>query len=77
VSQATIDRTICVSGWTATVRPPESYTEQIKRLEAGSGGVVAYEGVTYSVHGFNLADPTISHYELDHLLSVGARRRSG
>jgi hypothetical protein len=70
VTQATIDRTICVSGWTATVRPPESYTEQIKRLEAGSGGTVAYAGVTYPVHGFNLADSTISHYELDHLVPL-------
>jgi hypothetical protein len=30
VTQATIDRTICVRGWTDTVRPPESVTEQEK-----------------------------------------------
>src|ERR1700751_1081179 len=30
VTQATIHQTICTSGWTATVRPPESYTEQLK-----------------------------------------------
>ena len=30
VTQATIDRTICVEGWTATVRPPESITEPEK-----------------------------------------------
>ncbi|MFI9360709.1 hypothetical protein ACIG5E_06565 [Kitasatospora sp. NPDC053057] len=30
VTQATIGRTICVSGWTATVRPPVSYTNALK-----------------------------------------------
>jgi hypothetical protein len=30
VTQATIDETICVKGWTATVRPPASYTGQLK-----------------------------------------------
>jgi hypothetical protein len=36
VTQATIGRTICVSGWTATVRPPVSVTEpeQIASLAA-------------------------------------------
>jgi hypothetical protein len=47
VTQATIDRTICVTGWTETVRPPETVTEQEK---AGSmaaygdtGSMAAYE----------------------------------
>jgi len=70
VTQATIGRTICVSGWTATVRPPESYTEQIKHLEDGAGGVVTYQGVSYSVHGFELADHNISDFELDHLVPL-------
>jgi hypothetical protein len=30
VSQATIGSTICVRGWTATVRPPSDYTSQLK-----------------------------------------------
>jgi hypothetical protein len=30
VTQANVAQTICVSGWTATVRPPTSYTEPIK-----------------------------------------------
>lgn len=30
VTQATINSTICVSGWTATVRPPSSYTTGLK-----------------------------------------------
>lgn len=70
VSQATIRQTICVSGWTVTVRPPESYTERIKRLEAGAGGAVTYMTITYPVHGFQLADRNISHYELDHLIPL-------
>ena len=70
VSPGTIERTICVAGWTATVRPPESYTEEVKRLEAGRGGTVSYDGVTYQVHGFDLPDPEIGHYELDHLVPL-------
>lgn len=27
VTQATIDKTICVPGWTKTIRPPASYTK--------------------------------------------------
>jgi hypothetical protein len=30
VTQATIGSTICVSGWTRTVRPPSSYTHALK-----------------------------------------------
>jgi hypothetical protein len=52
------------------VRPPESYTENIKRLEARAGGEVSYQGLSYSVHGFELADADISHYELDHLVPL-------
>lgn len=33
VTQATIHTTICVRGWTATVRPPASYTDQLKRQQ--------------------------------------------
>jgi hypothetical protein len=47
VTQATIGQTICVSGWTATIRPPESYTEDLKwqqiREEGLSGPISAYE----------------------------------
>jgi hypothetical protein len=31
VTQATIGQTICVPGWTKTVRPPTSYTNRIKK----------------------------------------------
>lgn len=30
VTPATIRSTICVSGWTATIRPPSTYTSQLK-----------------------------------------------
>jgi len=30
VTQATIGSTVCVSGWTRTVRPPVSYTNELK-----------------------------------------------
>ena len=30
VTQATIDSTVCVQGWTKTVRPPTSYTDDLK-----------------------------------------------
>ena len=41
VTQATIASTICVRGWTHTVRPPEEYTYGVKRRllrEAGHPG---------------------------------------
>jgi len=47
VTQATIHRTICVSGWTDTVRPPEAITEQEKPASMAtygdSGPMGAYE----------------------------------
>ena len=33
VTQANIDSTICVRGWTKTVRPLERYTEALKRRQ--------------------------------------------
>jgi len=33
VTQATIGATICVSGWTRTVRPPTEYTNALKRKQ--------------------------------------------
>jgi hypothetical protein len=38
VTQRTIDRTICVDGWTETVRPPESVTEQEKAASLAAYG---------------------------------------
>jgi hypothetical protein len=38
VTQATIDQTICVEGWTSTVRPPENITEQEKAASMAAYG---------------------------------------
>ena len=54
VTQATIHQTICVSGYTASIRPPVSESNRLKRLAA-----VAY-GVTDS----------LSNYEGDHLIAL-------
>jgi hypothetical protein len=47
VTQATIKSTICVKGWTATVRPPSSYTTTLKKLQMHdwhlAGGTGDYE----------------------------------
>jgi hypothetical protein len=47
VSQDTIEQTICTSGWTAAVRPPEDITEKEKRLSMAAygdpGGLGEYE----------------------------------
>jgi hypothetical protein len=47
VTQATIGRTICERGWTGTIRPPSSYTSDLKRrqmAEYGSrGGPADYQ----------------------------------
>jgi hypothetical protein len=54
VTQATIDQTICVSGWTGTVRPSESVTAPEKLAS-----IAAY-GDSGSAHD----------YEYDHLVSL-------
>lgn len=37
VTDANVGQTICVSGWTKTVRPPASYTNKLKRQFLPSG----------------------------------------
>src|SRR5450759_149425 len=55
VTQATIGSTICVSGWTSTIRPPSSYTTALKRTQ-----IVAYR----------YTDTSLADYEEDHLISL-------
>ncbi len=55
VTQATIGETICVPGWTATIRPPSSYTSALKIKQ------IAAEG---------LADTNPSDYEEDHRMPL-------
>jgi hypothetical protein len=55
VTQATIRATICVSGWTATIRPSSSYTTGLKVQQIG-------------VYGY--ADTSTASYEEDHLIPL-------
>jgi hypothetical protein len=63
VTQANISSTICVSDWTATVRPPTSYTQALKRRMLVRAGIDPKEAVVY---------------ELDHFipLAIGGHPRS-
>ncbi len=55
VTQSTINSTICVSGWTATVRPPTSYTNPLK-----AQGIIDY----------GYSDTSLSSYEEDHQIPL-------
>jgi hypothetical protein len=55
VTQADIHQTICTSGYTKTVRPPESVTEPMKRQ---------------SILDYGLADRKLGDYEYDHLIPL-------
>jgi hypothetical protein len=57
VTQATIRSTICTSGYTKTIRPPERYTYDLKVQQLHSG---------YAVNG----DTLTRDYEEDHLISL-------
>ena len=54
VTQANIHATICVKGWTSTIRPPTSYTNELKRRQMRE----------YGVSG------SLSDYQEDHLISL-------
>ncbi|WP_107481339.1 hypothetical protein [Streptomyces malaysiense] len=55
VTQSTIGSTICVSGWTSTVRPSTSYTNALK-----AQGIIDY----------GYSDTNMSDYEEDHLVPL-------
>ena len=55
VTQATIGSTICVSGWTATIRPPSSFTTSLKIQQIAQYGYV---------------ETSTAAYEEDHLVSL-------
>ena len=54
VTQATIRSTICTHGWTATVRPPVEYTNELKRAQMRAYGETG----------------PASAYQEDHLISL-------
>jgi hypothetical protein len=55
VTQATIMKTVCVSGWTRTIRPPDSCTSALKRVQLSL---------------WHYTDRNPSHYGEDHLISL-------
>ncbi|MCL4518984.1 MAG: hypothetical protein M1587_07290, partial [Thaumarchaeota archaeon] len=55
VTQDNIYSTICVSGWTSTVRPPTSYTNPLKIA---------------SIQDYRYNDTLLSDYEEDHLIPL-------
>jgi hypothetical protein len=55
VTQSDIDQTICVRGWTKTIRPPAYYTNGLKKQEIAEYGYV---------------DTNPKHYEEDHLIPL-------
>lgn len=55
VTQRTISRTICVSNWTDTVRPPVSYTQALKKAQIRQ-------------YGYSRTD--LRDYEEDHLIPL-------
>lgn len=55
VTQSTINSTICVSGWTSTVRPPTSYTNPLK---------------VQGIADYGYSDTNVSDYEEDHLVPL-------
>ena len=57
VTQANIGTTVCVVGYTKTVRPPTSYTNKLKYEQLRSG---------YAVNG----DLDMRNYEEDHLIPL-------
>jgi len=55
VTQSTIGTTICVSGWTKTIRPPASYTDDLK---------------VQQIAQYGYSDTSPADYEEDHLISL-------
>ena len=55
VTQTDIRQTICTRGWTRTVRPPERYTERLKRRQ---------------IREYGYPDRWLRDYEEDHLVPL-------
>ena len=52
VTQANIQTTICVSGWTATVRPSTSFTQRLKQLMLVRAGLKPADSLAYELDHF-------------------------
>jgi hypothetical protein len=55
VTQANIQETICVKGYTKTIRPPQNFTNKLKK---------------YQIRAYDYADTDPKHYEEDHLIPL-------
>ena len=55
VTQANIRQTVCVKGYTKTVRPPAHYTNALKKKQ---------------IRAYGYADRNPKHYEEDHLIAL-------
>lgn len=55
VTQENIQATICVRGWTRTLRPPREFTDRLKRRQ---------------IREYGYRDRRPSHYEEDHLIPL-------
>src|SRR5436309_7293832 len=55
VTQDNIHQTICVSGWTKTIRPPTKYTNELKLKQ---------------IEEYGYTDKNPANYEEDHLISL-------
>lgn len=62
VTQANLQQTVCVKGFTKTIRPPAYYTNKLKKAQ---------------IREYGYADTDPKHYEEDHLvaLSIGGDPR--
>jgi hypothetical protein len=52
VTQANVNTTICVPGWTATVRPSTSYTQGLKRVMLTRAGLRPADAIKYELDHF-------------------------
>ena len=55
VTQDNIQSTVCVKGYTKTIRPPASFTNKLKKRQ---------------IRGYGYADLNPKHYEEDHLIAL-------
>ncbi|MGZ8983004.1 MAG: hypothetical protein ACXW11_03500 [Methylotenera sp.] len=55
VTQTNIQETICVKGYTKTIRPPQNYTNKLKK---------------YQIREYDYQDSNPKHYEEDHLVPL-------
>jgi len=61
VTQDNIQSTVCVKGYTKTIRPPAHYTNKLKKEQ---------------IEQYGYADHNPKHYEKDHLIALSLGPRS-